>query len=499
MIARRAQAEMENSISSDSGQQATGSSESAYQFTLWLCELADRVAAAVKQHTPAAFRYRGADLERAFKRAAYFLLVNDEQAHEVFLAERRGRPAPALHDAAASTELLREYLQGGDPAGAGTVALDPVGRLLGAAARIGGALRARGPLWALAIQPKFVDHLLPIVQAAGAPVRFVTFDDPVTEAHVRKAGLRVLNAGAGTQTLTRSRRSTGLGLVHSHALAFDALWRLMRAQRPAGVLLSEGNAPVYDIANEAARLLGIPTLCVQQGWSPIVHTGFRDLRFGSMAVWGEWFAAALAPFNPRQRFAVLGNHQIGLAGPKARRPQSVGFFLQRGSRLISEADWQGMLGLVEYAATSLDGARVLVRDHPNAPLTPAELDRLLAHATVRHAPPGAVSLHAALEECDIVVSIFSTTILEAIGAGAMPLIVNVTSMPTYYPDVAAEGAAIEVKDFAAARAALAGLWSSGAARHADALERMQRRLFAAAGADALRRIAAHLREEFRLG
>jgi hypothetical protein len=194
----------------------------------------------------------------------------------------------------------------------------------------------------------------------------------------------------------------------------------------------------------------------------------------------------------------VGQHLIELAPPKMQRPRTIGFFLQRGSHLISEQMWQGMLEFVSFAATALPGVRVLVRDHPGAPLNTEDQARLLALPSVRLASPSAVPLGEVLKECDIVVSLFSTTILEGIGAGAVPLVVNVTSMPSYYPDVQGEGAGVEVKDFGVARDALCQLCAEGTGAYARGLASLQKRLFASAGETALERIASHLSREFRL-
>jgi hypothetical protein len=217
-----------------------------------------------------------------------------------------------------------------------------------------------------------------------------------------------------------------------------------------------------------------------------------------MVVWGDWFAEALAPHSPAQRFAALGNHLITLAPPKALQPRTVGVFLQRGSRLISDEAWAGMLDLIEFCARELSQAKVLVREHPNGPLTDAERARMEALAGVELVPPSQAPLQSVLARCDVVVSVFSTTILEGIGVGVLPLVVNVASLPSYYPDVAAEGAGIEVKDFAAARSAMRTLWSEGTARYAPRIAAMQQRLFAHGGSQALERIVSHVRSEFGL-
>ena len=65
-------------------------------------------------------------------------------------------------------------------------------------------------------------------------------------------------------------------------------------------------------------------------------------------------------------------------------------------------------------------------------------------------PPGEYPVAEVLRASRLTVSIYSTTILESIAAGVLPLIFNVTSLPAYSPDVHAAGAGIEVKSLEAA-------------------------------------------------
>ena len=53
----------------------------------------------------------------------------------------------------------------------------------------------------------------------------------------------------------------------------DVTLAALQALRPASVVVVEGNAPLDVVTAEACRVLGIPCFCVQQGWSPYVHTG----------------------------------------------------------------------------------------------------------------------------------------------------------------------------------------------------------------------------------
>jgi glycosyltransferase involved in cell wall biosynthesis len=51
----------------------------------------------------------------------------------------------------------------------------------------------------------------------------------------------------------------------------------------------------------------------------------------------------------------------------------------------------------------------------------------------------------------MVVSIFSTVILEALALGVVPLICSIGALPKYEPDIASNGAAIEVRSISEAK------------------------------------------------
>jgi len=461
---------------------------------LWACDVASALARG------RSFRYRGIDLQHAFKRASYAALIDDPAAYEVFLAEQRSEKPAGPAKAKPASELVAEYLST-----SGAVAdmqLSAGERLRNVARRAATAMLCpprTGALWMLAMHRRFVRHLEPIMQALDESYRVVTFDDPVTDEYVREQGYLSLNIGPGNRAAPLQPLATPLSLARRLAIAYDAAFCALWDEPPRGIVLPDGNDPIHEIVNLVARKLGIPTVCVQQGWSPVVHSGFRDTSFSSMVVWGDWFTDTLARHSLTQRLCALGNHMIDRGPPRSGRPRTIGFFLQRRCHLISDDAWSGMLDLVEFCARELPGAGVLVREHPTAALDSDELRRLLALPGVELVPPDRVPLRSVLARCDIVASIFATTIVEGIGAGALPLIVNATSMPSYHPDVAAEGAGIEVKDFAAARDALRMLWSQGTDRYAPPIAAMQRRLFTHCGSDALEQIVAHVRSEFGLG
>ena len=54
--------------------------------------------------------------------------------------------------------------------------------------------------------------------------------------------------------------------------------------KPQCSVVVEGNSPTDIIMSEASRFLDIPCFCIQQGWSPYVHSGFRNMCFTEMFV-----------------------------------------------------------------------------------------------------------------------------------------------------------------------------------------------------------------------
>jgi hypothetical protein len=250
----------------------------------------------------------------------------------------------------------------------------------------------------------------------------------------------------------------------------------------------EGMSPTDELANRAAAVLGIPCVCLQQGWSPFVHVGFRNMSFAAMAVWGEGFAALLRPGNPDQRFVAVGSFALAsevgfgreeLAAAVGNRP-AVAFFLQPDSPVITPVHQAAFHELVTRTAVRLPGSAILVREHPASPLPTAEREALVAIGA-QMVKPERFALRAILETAQVAVSIYSTSLIEAVAMGAVPLVFNPTSMPRYEPDLESLGAGLERRSVEDAEDAIAELMCDSEARTAlrDAGEGFRSGFFAA--------------------
>jgi hypothetical protein len=260
--------------------------------------------------------------------------------------------------------------------------------------------------------------------------------------------------------------------ISGHALDDAGRYLAMRAQSYRAsladsaarlVVVPEGNSPDDEIVNRVAHAQGRKTACVQQGWSPIQHPGFRNMSYDRMLVWGDGFAELLAPTNPAQHFVAVGNHNLA---EKSDAVTHVGvlFFLQGFSDWLGERSaTEALLLLAEQVAAAMPHMPVYMRPHPAVPVPSAVAARLARFPNIQIESPSQISLAQALAKVPFSVSIYSTTILESIAAGVVPLVFNTTALPRYWPDVAAAGAGLEIRDPEAARQALVALLTDPAA------------------------------------
>jgi hypothetical protein len=261
------------------------------------------------------------------------------------------------------------------------------------------------------------------------------------------------------------------------------------------VVVTEGMSPGDEIVSQACHSLGIPCICIQQGWSPIIHNGFRNTSFTHMAVWGDGFRDMLAPYNPMQEFAVTGN--LSFAAESVERSKqlsgglpSVAFFLQPSSRLIGEDHQRQVAELISRASSRFPADVLLVREHPGAPLSEVGLESLRRLPNVRLAPATSNPLIDVIRQSRVAVSIYSTSLLEAAALGTPALVFNPTSMPRYSPDVEALGIGVETDSVEAALGTIDRLLHDGTYRQSfiPAMVRFRERFFAGADEQAPVRI-----------
>lgn len=465
----------------------------ALPFMLAVSRAASLYVAQQDRIDPYGFCYNGIDLRHAAERWLYFAAVNSEPLFRAYASQPGFATSPlSTVESNLAPYLAKRTSIPARPLTASRLKLR-LKRALDALRNEGRSQtwKENGPAIFHVTQRKFLNYLLPIASALDRPVVWLVTDDVELFEFLRERGLSAAHAIPDPTAQPCASLSRTMNDWTSFALLADAVERCLTENEPSVVVSVEGNAPATEVVARTARKLGVRTVCVQQGWSPFIHVGFQNLQYDTMCVWGDAFAKSLRPFNPRQRFVATGNHMVRLRAPgSGAERKCIGFFAQKGSRLITERAWVAFLDFARSTAESFPDWTVSVREHPGSPLTDDDVERLRGPTNLRLDPPGERALDDLLGDCAIVVSVFSTTLIEALAAGATPLIVNVTGSQRYEPDLASLGAGVEVHDFEAARLALASMVVAPRSSMSDAVQTVRARFFARDKEAALRAIKA---------
>jgi hypothetical protein len=415
-----------------------------FEYTVALTQAIQASAAAVERTNPEAFRYRGAHLRGAVERALYINLASHEQLMRAYADP--SAPPPELGSWIANRT------------GAALLEREPAGARLDAR-----AFAARGLFAARATADRVTGRARDTASTDGPACfvldhpKYLRFIAPIRERMDVKSAVLATHGGDGVDEQVDAwdgdgepeGRAVGRALWGFPTLlrGFDRVLRALSARHASRAVVVEGMSPLDEITSQAARSLGIRSICLQQGWSPLVHAGFRGMTQSQMAVWGEGFRELLEPHNPGVEFAVTGNPVLGAEMTSGRLEEELGgrrcvaFFLQSQSAWIGPEHLRALHELVARTAAELPDVAVLVREHPGAPLRGDELELIGSAPNLRMVPAADWPLREVLEAADVAVSIYSTSLLEGAALGTPAVIFNPTSLPALEPDLVRLGAA----------------------------------------------------------
>lgn len=454
--------------------------QQGFNYTRDLCAAIERYTQEAVQRSADAFHYRGLDLRPAVERRLYILCINSPALFQCYAAgTSRGVDIQQL--SAPEMTIAQCLLQTDSTSGfPGWPQLRPI------AQRIYGFVRAKlsrqlklpplaGPGPDILIHvanPKFTTYLSGVTELLGkARYAYLSTADAGLHEQIREAGHAALHwpdNGANLHSIFVSAAlSHFMPLVHEADRLLSALAEL----RPRCMLTVEGNAPSDALTAETCHYLGIPCFCLQQGWSPYVHSGFRKLRYTEMFVWGPQFAKLLQECNPGQRFTTTGSHVLPQQAPAVRTQGVISFYLQAPCALLGVAAFDAFVELLLTAAQAHPGQSFIVREHPGYPLPESTRARFAMLNNIRFSSPAREPLAEVISASSMVVSVFSTVLLEALPMNAVPLICSIGGMTHYCPDIAGMGAAIEVHSIEEAYEAI-----SAAASDSSSLDRFRQRL-----------------------
>lgn len=222
-------------------------------------------------------------------------------------------------------------------------------------------------------------------------------------------------------------------LLYHYANTFDILFQIIR---PCGVICLEGCHFQEQLLATISESYDIPSYGIQQGWPSIMRTGFRRFPFRYFFTWGERFNNLWGKYNPSPKFVPAG-YMYKMTDGVSKEKQCVSFFLQSPCFLSDQVYFNAMLELIADSAQTYPEVDFLVREHPEYRLEKSIVEKWKKLANVEVVSD--FKLQDVYERTRIVVSHFSSSLMEGILYGCIPLVFDPTVNSRYYPDVEKEG------------------------------------------------------------
>lgn len=227
---------------------------------------------------------------------------------------------------------------------------------------------------------------------------------------------------------------------------FDNNFYSLKNKNIKSIVTFEGNAPQDIVILEVAKKINIPCYCIQQGWSPYVHSGFRNMSFTEYFIWGNEFKKQLIRFNPKQIFTITGSTYLkpSVSISKISKIKTISFFLQPICLFMNKFSFENFLKLIISCSENFPDIKIIVKEHPSSKLNNFFKDKLIKNKNITLYESNYWNLNKILESSDITLSVFSSVILESINKNKLPIICSFGAIPKYFPFLVDSKCAIEI-------------------------------------------------------
>ncbi len=493
-------------------------SDLEYDYIQSLCEAIEHFTKEAERSDGLVFVYRGANLKYALERIYYFSFLNNKRLIEIFKQWRSGKLPKKINLINQIEEELVILLCNKElPTGSINVMgekelvkflirkiskLFLLDKIIELFIRLTNFIHFKksknAPIIITLVHEKFINYLKPITNNLNSDYEFLSIYARVNNFLLgnKLPFIKIPMFGYRLKNFIDQRKYlSDAGLTLQYDIIYDALNKL----KPKTVVVIEGNAANNEVSNQACKQLGIKTICIQQGWSPIIHNGFRNMSYSKMLVWGNGFAELLSPYNPEQKFVAVGSHVLHpptkTKNENLKKQKAISFFISAPSGLLTPKIWDYYLNLIMWTAKELRGQKIIVSDDPVQPLSEDKVKLLKQFDNLTIVSPSKQKLKDTLDSSDVTVLIMSTIILESIAADVLPIIFNITSLPNFFPDVNSYGAGIEVKNYAEAQKILKRVSAEEDFTNSfkPAMEKFRKKFFSEWGENAVKKILEEIR------
>lgn len=291
----------------------------------------------------------------------------------------------------------------------------------------------QGQLLVYLFNERQLHYLTPLLQKLDGPVLLLSECDLPEETDLPESVMALPLDFSSEKVFNDHTFERTFPLLFHYTNTFDIL---LQALRPRGVVCLEGCHYQEQLLAVVAESYDIPSYGIQQGWPSMMRTGFRRLPFRYFFTWGKRFSDLWAHYNPHPRFISAG-YMYEIVNRPIEKKTCVSFFLQSPCYLSDANYFNSFIMLVFTAAQAFPDVTFLVREHPEYKLDQAIIEKWKEQPNVEIVSDSL--LGDVYVRSKIVVSHFSSSLMEGMLYGAIPLVFDPTTHSRYNPDVEKEG------------------------------------------------------------
>lgn len=331
------------------------------------------------------------------------------------------------------------------------------------------------------IHQKFIRYLSPVYNRLADKSVFIICDDIVASVDLcEKQNFRyMIPEESGFIHSSSSPELLNLAILYSrYKNTYNKI-------NPSVLIVPEGNSSIYELFNLIGNKKRTKTICIQQGWSPVFHNGFRKMHYDIFLSWGEEFSNLLKKYNPEQKFMMTGNHAIDVE-KNPNKKNSIVLLDQGVNTIISNDIHDAFINFAIHLSLEYKHMEIIFREHPGKSMKDEERYMLEKHG-IKFMNSDKYALSEVLSGSFIAISFYSTTLFEAMLYDAIPFAFNLTDLPNLEPDLNQLGMGMEAKSYqdACEKISLLMTDSTISARIKNTIVENKNRFFYAYGQDAL--------------
>jgi hypothetical protein len=231
-----------------------------------------------------------------------------------------------------------------------------------------------------------------------------------------------------------------LNLLHDLA---NGLKISLKKIAPSAIFVVEGDAPHHSLLAEIGYQLNIPVYCFQWGFfHPLdLITNFGEMRFNKFLSWGPMFEKQLKPYNSKLDFISFGHLT---SNSQSQLGNKIIFLSQFITSYITKSDQELFVKLAKSLAERFPN-QVIWRPHPSDLDNGKELLELKDSKVCVLDPRE--SLTNQLQNSMLAVGIGSSSLIDALHCGVIPISFNTTCMKNYPFPLSEKGIGFEFKSF----------------------------------------------------